>query len=183
MGQHQGLLFDNYTEFVKKIDAFCRDSAECYGNKLVCARGCHTCCLHLSLFPVEAVYIRLALENLDDPAFRKIQSRAMALLDQPEGECPLLDGGECLLYSVRPVICRTHGLPVRVRTETGQRVDHCPMNFTSGARPDPKHTLDLEQLNTTLVAINRLFIRQGMVEDSFPERLALAEALLMDLDG
>lgn len=106
----------------------------------------------------------------------------MDLIDDPDGECPLLDAGLCLLYPVRPIICRTHGLPVLVRSEQGTAVDCCPLNFTSGRKPDSKHILDIEQVNTTLVTVNGLFVRAAFDEGDLPERFLLAEALLLDFE-
>ena len=94
----------------------------------------------------------------------------------------MLQDDLCLLYPVRPVICRTHGLPVLVRTEEGAGVDVCPLNFTEGQTPDSRYILDLDQLNTTLASINELFVKQAFDEGAIPERFLLAEALLLDLD-
>lgn len=175
-------LFENYRNLMAKIDRFCREAEEAYGKELTCRKGCSSCCRHISLFPVEAVHIRIAMEDLDEKTVEKIRQRAMKLLDDPDGECPLLVEGICLLYPSRPVICRTHGLPVLVRREEGTTVDCCPFNFTSGAEPDPLNSLDIEQLNTTLVTVNGLFVKQAFDEAGDPGRLLLAEALLMDFE-
>lgn len=175
-------LFENYRNLLAKIDRFCREAEAVYGKELTCRKGCSSCCRHISLFPVEAVHIRIAMEDVNEKTVEKIRQRAMDLLDDPDGECPLLDEGICLLYPSRPVICRTHGLPVLVRREEGVKVDCCPLNFSSGTEPDPSKSLDIEQLNTTLVTINELFVKQAFDEGSDPGRLLLAEALLMDLE-
>lgn len=182
MGNEMCELFGNYINLLQKIDRFCDESVGAYGNDLVCRKGCSSCCRHLSLFPVEAVHIRFAMNGLDDEAFEIIQKKAMDLIDDPDGECPLLGDGLCLLYPVRPIICRTHGLPVLVRSEQGTAVDYCPLNFTSGRKPDSKHILDIEQVNTTLVTVNGLFVRAAFDEGDLPERFLLAEALLIDFE-
>lgn len=175
-------LFENYRNLLEKVDRFCEESAEFYGEALTCARGCSGCCRHFGLFPVEAVHLRLALEDLETGTLETVIQKAAGLLEDPEGACPLLQDDLCLLYPVRPVICRTHGLPVLVRTEEGAGVDVCPLNFTEGQKPDSRYILDLDQLNTTLASINELFVKQAFDEGAVPERFFLAEALLLDLD-
>lgn len=175
-------LFGNYRQLLEKIDRFWAGAAATYGQDLACRKGCGTCCRHLSLFPVEAVHIRLAVDTLDQNTMDIVKQRAENLYNDPDGECPLLHGEVCLLYNVRPVICRTHGLPVLLRDPQGNRVDVCPLNFTSGRTPSNEHTIDIEQLNTTLAAINTLFTASAFEPGEAPERLLLAQALLMDLD-
>lgn len=167
---------------MKKVDGFCRNAENAFGKDLVCQKGCHSCCRHLTLFPVEAFHIRLAMNGLESELQRKIRKNALALVDDPDGACPLLNEGLCLLYRERPLICRTHGLPVLMRTEKGSSVDHCPLNFTSGKKPEIGHILDIEQLNTTLIMINRLFLKNQVRGDDeiLPERILLADALLID---
>lgn len=182
MGNEMDALFENYINLLQKIDRFCDESVGAYGNDLECRKGCSSCCRHLSLFPVEALYIRFVMDSLDDEAFEIIRKKAMDLIDEPDGECPLLDAGLCLLYQVRPIICRTHGLPVLVRAEQGPAVDYCPLNFTSGRKLDSKHILDIEQVNTTLVTVNGLFVRAAFDGGDLPDRFLLAEALLFDFE-
>lgn len=58
--------------------------------------------------------------------------------------CPLLDeAGRCKVYAARPLICRSHGLPIQVGPST-QR-DVCPLNFPDG--PEPAELPDADVLN------------------------------------
>jgi Fe-S-cluster containining protein len=174
-------LFDNYRNLRKKVDGFLRGAIKAHGGDMVCRKGCASCCRHLTLFPVEALHIRLSLDGLEPEQQRKIQERALLLSDSPDGECPLLQGGECLLYPERPLICRTHGFPVFMATGAGYSVDHCPLNFTSGGAPGKAHTLDIDVMNTALVTINRLFMKSWSRPESFPDRILLAQVLLLNI--
>ncbi|MBN2800919.1 MAG: YkgJ family cysteine cluster protein [Deltaproteobacteria bacterium] len=94
-----------------------------HAGRLRCARGCHACCLDdLSVLQVEA---------------DRILDEAPALLAEglphPPGACAFLDAqGACRIYSARPYVCRTQGLPLRWGAERdGQLVearDICPLN-------------------------------------------------------
>jgi hypothetical protein len=59
-------------------------------------------------------------------------------------------------------------------------MDHCPLNFTTGKKPERAFTLDLEQLNTLLSAVNDLVINEALDPESLPERIFLSQALTME---
>jgi len=73
--------------------------------------------------------------------------------------CPLLRDGLCVLYASRPVICRTHGLPLLLRLDGEQRVDCCLKNFKNLHLADlpGSSLLDLERLNLVLASVNYVF--------------------------
>lgn len=92
------------------------------GATLRCGPGCHACCIdHLRVSVLEAERIRR-----DYP-------EVLASTPAPEGACAFLDAdGRCRVYSARPQVCRTQGLPLQW-TETTSEVDvHyrdiCPLN-------------------------------------------------------
>lgn len=70
------------------------------------------------------------------------------------------------MYDRRPVICRTHGLPLLIRGEGEERRDCCPKNFVGHSLGDlpGSDLLDLERLNTILVAVNMVFASHVGVE-------------------
>jgi len=167
-----------YRQLVAKTDAFCRSVEERFAEQLACRAGCASCCRHLTLFPVEAAALVAGLRRL--PAAELAGLREIARQSTPDGPCPLLQAGLCRLYPVRPLICRSHGLPLLVREAGGVRVDRCPLNFTGCDSLPGSAVLDLDALNQTLVAINRLFLQSP--PPGWPaerERLSLAETLLL----
>src|SRR5512146_319059 len=117
----------NYRNLVEKIDGFCRTIEERYRDRIACRKGCDGCCRHISLFRVEAVNLAMALRQLPGGDVSRIREKARA--SSPDGPCPLLENGACLLYSARPIICRTHGLPILTREFGDPSVDFCPQNF------------------------------------------------------
>ncbi len=106
--------------------------------------------------------------------------RAQALSGSEQDACPLLYEGCCLLYDYRPIICRTHGLPI-LTTHGGQPlIDFCPMNFVSTETIPGSAVINLDRLNETLAVVNTLFV-QGFFKDSPPavERISIADSLLL----
>ncbi len=167
---------NNYRQLVGRIDELCRRIEERYAGHIACRRGCDECCRHLSLFWVEGVALALALQSL--PGKQRNRLRRKARESRPDGPCPLLEDGACLLYHARPVICRTHGLPILAGDG---RVDFCPRNFGGLAALPGDAVLDLERLNTALAGVNALFVAEHF-SDHPPgkDRLTIAEALLLD---
>lgn len=147
-----------------------------------CAAGCDACChVRIGVFAVEAAPIRQALARLEatDPALR---TRVRAQADDPQHQdrCALLVDGRCAVYADRPLICRSHGLPIAVPdpTETsGQlRLDHCPLNFQS--EPPPRASiLRLDAVNQPLAVLASLWSQAEPASRSpdFDPRIDLAD--------
>jgi hypothetical protein len=167
----------NYRNLVARVDELCRRIAAEYGDYLACGEGCDGCCRHVSLFPVEAVALAVALGGL--PAGEAAHIRELARAASTTDACPLLENGRCLLYAARPIICRTHGMPLLIQ-EGEKRIDFCPKNFRGVASIPAAAVINLDLLNATLAAINAVFStsRRG---SAGPEqhRLSIAEALFL----
>ena len=103
-------LLDNYFQMIARLDALCRKIQDVLSGNITCSEGCSSCCTAITLFPVEAAALNAALETLPDAQRDAIRRHVAA---QAGGErCPLLEDHRCLLYAARPIICRTHGLPI-----------------------------------------------------------------------
>lgn len=166
---------DNYYQMVARVDALCRGIRDMLSDRITCSAGCSSCCTAITLFPVEAAALNAALEALPEARQAAIRRHVAA---RAGGErCPLLEDQRCLLYAARPIICRTHGFPI-VYTEGSERtVDCCPLNLGEAEQPlSGSAIIDLDRLNTLLVAVNALFLSQADVI-GLPERLTIAEAL------
>lgn len=145
-----------------------------------CRAGCDRCChQRLSVFAVEADALRRGLARLarEDPELRA-QVRAQVHAPEHAGRCVFLVGGVCAIYDERPLICRSHGLPV-LEPGPPPRVDACPLNFQDG--PPPRASvLSLDALNQPLALMAILWDRAGG-GDLPSERIPLA-ALALEPD-
>ena len=169
----------NYRSMILRVDELCRRIEESLRPKIACTRGCDGCCRHLTLFPVEAVALATALRDLPSQEITRIREHARTAT--PGGPCPLLEHHRCHLYAARPLICRTHGLPLLITRGGKRQVDHCPLNFRGMSSLPGSAVIDLDRLNDTLVAVNALFIASITPSFSLPERFTIAEALLLDV--
>lgn len=124
----------------EKIDRRVSDILSGRGDWL-CRKGCDHCCRHLAAVPSltepEWELLRLAFDTLPLEIQSTVRGR-VAQLQQAEGSvvCPLLNlqSGACVVYSSRPIACRTYGFYVerdaglycgmiQERVENGQYAD------------------------------------------------------------
>lgn len=170
----------NYYTLVAKVDELCRRIEADFAGQITCHAGCSACCQHISLAWVEAMALAAALQKL--PANEREAIRLRAQYAAPQGECPLLVDNRCALYASRPIICRTHGLPIFSGEGSEQSIDFCPHNFTGLGSLTGEAVINLERLNMLLDTVNRLFIKEFFTATPEQERLTIAEALLLDID-
>jgi hypothetical protein len=142
------------------VDAFFAAAVAGQPGSLACGPCCTACCaVDLSVFPVEAAVVRDAFAALPEPVRAAAAARARA----GRHCCLLDDGGRCVVYADRPLICRTQGLALLI----DGRLDPCPLNYRDEP-PRRAHVLVLERLNEALAAVD---IRTG----GRGERVRLAE--------
>jgi Fe-S-cluster containining protein len=175
-------LLANYLALRNKVDELCRAIGREFAPHIACRAGCDLCCRHLSLFPVEAFALADAVRRLAPDTVKLLRNQAATA--SADSACPLLQNKLCLLYDVRPIICRTHGLPLVYEQDGRRQVDCCPDNFRDLDSLPGSAVIGLDQLNTTLAAVNAVFIgelerQNGIV---LPPRMTIADALLVDFD-
>lgn len=160
---------ENYHRLLEKVDQLCDGITTLLGDAITCHAGCSSCCIAISVFPVEAAALIEAAAQLSPERYQLLKDR----LAQPRSDeqCPLLYEDQCLLYQARPIICRTHGLPILISEDAGRRVDVCPLNCQGLERLPGGALIDLERLNELLVSVNVLYLREFGIK--LPERIEL----------
>ena len=157
--------FSQYLSLLSRVDDFCMRLRQRHGRHIACCPRCSACCNQiLNLLPVEFYYLQTAAKA--------------ATLPEPvhaQGVCPLLHEGTCLLYEHRPVICRTHGMPLVVEENGLQRIDCCPENFREGVLTalSGDSLLHLERVNLLLVSINHVFAAARNIDAG--QRISIAQ--------
>jgi Fe-S-cluster containining protein len=151
-------LLAEYDAVVAKVEGAVARSSSSSSDQLSCRAGCDSCCAAgLSVLPVEAAAIeRLVADN-----------GPLAFAPKGGGYCAFLDvDGRCSVYAARPLLCRTHGLPLKTAEKrgslgTGLRilddgVTVCALNFATRA-PTAGETLDAEAILRLLVVVDRRY--------------------------
>ncbi|MCP4020754.1 MAG: YkgJ family cysteine cluster protein [Desulfobacteraceae bacterium] len=150
---------------------------EKYADKMVCKKGCDECCRFLNLFAVEAFALSYAFLNMNH-ANQKTITQACKTSKKSQ-ICPLLIKNECVLYPQRPIICRTHGLPIYMEKDGQKQVDFCPKNFKGIKGFGKEALLSIEQLNTTLTAVNAHFLESIETDSPLPDRIPISEVFYL----
>lgn len=140
------------SELTAKIDGFFARVEARHGDAMQCASGCSDCChVRLTITLVEATAIRAAV------AAMPVQRRpALAEVAHPE-RCAALDGaGRCKIYEARPVVCRSHGVPIRMQRQSLPVIESCHRNFTEVSAPVAADcVLDQTTLSALVLAVDR----------------------------
>ena len=136
-------------ELTRKVDAFFDRVTARHGTDMQCATGCSDCChVRLTVTGVEAGAIRALVSGWPDDRRRDLAATG------PTDRCAALDpAGRCKIYDARPLVCRSHGVPIRLRQGGLPVVQACHRNFTR-TPPDPDCILDQATLSATLLAVD-----------------------------
>ncbi|MBK8256878.1 MAG: YkgJ family cysteine cluster protein [Polyangiaceae bacterium] len=145
-----------------------------------CEAGCADCCRReLSITSVEAAAIEALFSTMSDAMRAEIRARA----DNAEPCAALDESGRCLVYTARPLVCRSHGVPIRfappaeARAKALPMLDVCPKNFegASLADVDPACVLDQQTMSVMLGLIDTVYTQER--GGARGERVALRDVL------
>jgi len=173
-------LFVDYQRLVAKVDQHSARVTAAHSEVIACVVGCTGCChRELTVFPVEAAVIREWLGETPLPPLEVPRPEPGALtileLGPTPTPCVMLDGeGQCRIYPVRPLICRSHGLPLAVADDDGLYADVCPLSFDGGAGLadlEEDDFLVVDTLNAILAAVNAGYVSAtGSSDERVPLR-------------
>ncbi|MEO6773061.1 MAG: YkgJ family cysteine cluster protein [Kofleriaceae bacterium] len=142
-----------------KIDGFFARVTARHGDDMQCGSGCSDCChVRLSVTRAEAEPIRALVAAMAPDrraALASETSRELGELGELGEVCAALGrDGRCRIYEARPVICRTHGAPIRMTRRSLPVIESCFRNFGS-TTPDPDCVLDQTTLSALTLAVDR----------------------------
>jgi len=166
-----------YFQLRTEIDALSESLEKQHRQHLSCKKGCDLCCMAISVFPVEFYAIRTELN---------IKSLEVLPVLQNEEDCQFLVDHSCAIYPSRPVICRTHGLPLLyMGLESDEyELSCCELNFIryDFDNFDEENTYPMDRINSRLYQINKNFV-VGFEDGKYSEtdRIPLAELISIGL--
>jgi Fe-S-cluster containining protein len=149
---------EEFLNFRDVLDQEISGLTQLHAPHMACKNGCDKCCLDFKVFPVEYFAIKQSL-GLSDAV-------AMPESDKLEADeikpCAFLHNHSCSIYSYRPIICRTHGLPLLNMNENGDgwELSFCELNFleTDDDEFDEDNVLMEDTVNSKLFQINSRFL-------------------------
>jgi hypothetical protein len=160
----------NLEQLRERVTAHNARVLSAHPTQFSCRKGCAGCCSsERQVNDLEYA----ALEN----GFAQLSEAKKELLKRTNSgeDCPLLIEKACALYAERPLICRSHGLPIVMEN----RLDVCPLNFEDidlQSLPDTD-LLSVDTLTAILTVSNRLFCSENGGD---PERRRPVSSLWAD---
>ena len=162
-----------------KVEGFFTAAQAREGEQITCHAGCSDCCRRFTVTGIEAEVIGEGLAALPDARRDELAARAS---NTTTDVCPALDtDGRCAIYAHRPLICRTHGLPIRFTEQRAGRslpmLDACPKNFVGRdlTAVSPASVMDQTTLSTILGALDAAHADEA--GRARGERVAIADLL------
>ena len=149
-----------YQTLIAQIEALCAHVKNIHGDSIVCRAGCDECCVNFTIGVGEFAALKGKILNLPECSANK-----------DRGSCFFLNNGLCSIYEFRPVICRTHGLPVRFADENGN-IEYSSCCKNSAITMDESNTIDIDSINEKLAILNMLALKAN---PSLKERYYLYE--------
>jgi Fe-S-cluster containining protein len=144
---------EKYREVRNTIDKHVSALEKKHNKHMVCRKGCDLCCMDYSILPVEFYSV---LKDLKSRNFTPEKNN-----QDSENGCVFLVNHACTIYAERPMICRTHGLPLIFANDDGEfELSACELNFTSFDFDDfdMDNTFHQDKYNSMLFMVNREFI-------------------------
>lgn len=150
-----------YKALREKIDAKVNALEHKHKKHMLCKAGCSMCCREYAILPVEFNAIK-----------EEISARSHTSINPITGndECPFLVNHRCSIYEHRPIICRTHGLPLLFMGEENWELSACELNFTKVAEDyfNFENTFPQDTFNSELYLLNEEYLKskkQGLSDD------------------
>lgn len=166
-------ILDNYGKLCGYCDSFFLSVQKRYAGELKCKKGCSACCELHSVCGLEAHTVAACLAKKSLPRTQKRKNRS---------RCALCVNRECIAYPARPVICRTHGVPLLL--DKGKTVaSSCGLNFAGcdvAALPRA-HVLDTTAVTGNLIRLNMAFCMALGHRELASERFTMAAVLEGDI--
>lgn len=145
---------NDYFLLRKDIDGQIEILEKEHKRHLSCKCGCDLCCMDYNIFPVEFYSI---LKELQEQKFKPHSFPAK----KESNSCVFLKDHKCSIYRLRPIICRTHGLPLLYTNDNDEwELSTCELNFTDYdfGQFSEENTYAQDRFNSKLFILNRNFI-------------------------
>jgi uncharacterized protein len=153
MNESSQRIIGKYLQLREEIDHVCSSLNKIHKKYSNCKQGCDECCMNFRLLPVEFYSILFSVKEL----------KLMNLNDNDTNSCPFLIKHSCSIYEHRPLICRSHGLPILDMDQEGENweLSFCQLNFKENDDEYFTHSNCYHQdlFNSKLYMLNTEFVK------------------------
>ena len=161
-------ILDEFNDFLDKTNAKISKIVKIHEKHLACKKGCTACCMNVSVLPVEFYAIGKMLKK----------SKKKIKLNRHK-RCSFLQDCLCMIYQFRPILCRTHGLPLSHRDShdpSRANITICDLNFVNKTpKFKSNNVLDMDEINLELFRLNEKFIAK--FKTRLPARIPLSKVV------
>jgi uncharacterized protein len=147
---------EDYLNLRWRVDREVKRLTAMHGRSITCGPRCDGCCVNLTVFPVEFFSIEREM--------RCAGLHPEEVFFDESALCGFLHDRLCRIYQFRPIICRTHGLPILFIDDLSDgpkwEVSFCEQNFRNCDQIEftDDMLLDIEKINAELNRMNHSFI-------------------------
>ena len=153
MNKNTNSYFEQYKLLRTEIDTHSNKLEKEHKKQMQCKKGCDMCCMDYSILPIEFHSILNDLK--EKKAVPETSEKAK------KDECIFLKNHVCTIYDQRPVICRTHGLPLLFMNDNNEwELSACDLNFREFNFEEftLDNTFPQDKYNSKLFMLNKEFI-------------------------
>ena len=147
--------FKQYKQLRTEIDNLSSELENQHAKQMQCKKGCDKCCINYNIFPIE--FYSILSDFKDNKLLPEIS------FNPKENVCIFLNNSVCTIYHHRPIICRTHGLPLLFMNENSEwELSACDLNFTefNFGEFTMDNTFPQDKYNSKLFMLNKMFISE-----------------------
>jgi Fe-S-cluster containining protein len=163
------VILNEHERLIQRVNAEVSRLERLHRSQLRCGPGCSSCCIGtLAISKLESYMIWNALQSMEPEINKWLMERKIQLSNQ----CQFLQNDICLIYRNRPMICRTHGLPILFITDHDTFIDACRLNFTDIHEDNyfiESNILDMGPFNGELAKLDKQFCERVIGMKWIPE--------------
>lgn len=169
------LFLKKYRKLRDQIDVKVKELEQKHQKEMMCKAGCSACCREYAILPIEFESVKISLKGKGQTTYNANFGKE---------ECPFLIDSRCSIYEDRPIICRTHGLPLLFMANEDWELSACDLNFTKV--PDDyfsfENTFPQDTFNSKLFVLNQEFLNSNKTDKSSSEtKLISIQKLIKEL--
>lgn len=167
-------LLQQYAEFIVEVDARLDYLNQLQHKHLNCKPGCSLCCkIDRTVNLIEGYWLNQHYQQLNIKDKTAIQNQLGDL-----NKCPLLINNKCMLYQNRPVLCRSHGLPLLYHDGLESGIGFCELNFLNGPIEfTDANILNMDAVNAKLMHIDQVWAEKVLNVQWNAQRIYIRDIL------
>ncbi len=170
-------IYNEYQQWIQQVDDQILELENCHSAYLKCKSGCAGCCqVDRTVNSIEAHILYRTILHLDSKNLKQLKKNL-----KKKNHCPMLNKKTCAIYKHRPILCRTHGLPLFYVQDDDNTITFCQKNFKKlpeNFNFTSDTLLNMETLNSKLREFDKNWVENVNRETWTADRIPIRDILL-----